>query len=283
MLSNALAKPQPTSRQNGENMTVGTHRTAFSVFWPLSDQEEAINDPIWLLIPAAWGTISTNDQPAINGTTSMSSRDRILKKLRRAQSPFTEVSPPTQHQPMTPIDDTSPAALRARFITEAQAISMTVTECENDTAAINAVCDLVGADQKVLSWDADRIPLAGLHTALNDAGVQVAAHDDSDVRVGITGADAALAATGSLVLMSGPGQYRTVSLLPDLHIVILKADRIIPTLESWFAAQRADDLTAFRVSSNITLVSGPSKTADIAQELIKGAHGPRAVHILLVD
>ena len=213
----------------------------------------------------------------------MSSRDRILKKLRGAQTPFTEVKTPTDYLPMTPLADTSAAALRARFISESRAVYMTVTECENDETAINTLCDLIGEDRRILSWDADRIPLAGLHTILADSGIEIAAHNDGEVRVGVTGVDAALAATGSLVLMSGPGQYRTVSLLPDLHIAVLKADRIMPTLETWFATQRTDDLAAFRTSSNVTIVTGPSKTADIAQELIKGAHGPRAVHVLLIN
>jgi len=213
----------------------------------------------------------------------MSSKDRIFKKLRGAQTPFNAVNAPTDYLPMTPLADTSAAALRARFINEARAVYMTVTECENDETTINTLCDLIGEDRRILCWDADRIPLAGLHSVLNDAGIEIAAHDDGEVRVGVTGVDAALAATGSLVLMSGPGQYRTVSLLPDLHIAVLKADCIMPTLETWFATQRTDDLAAFRAASNVTIVTGPSKTADIAQELIKGAHGPRAVHILLVD
>lgn len=104
--------------------------------------------------------------------------------------------------------------------------------------------------------------------------------DDPSVRVGLSGAPAALAATGSLVLASDTGQYRNASLLPPVHIVIVTTSQIIPDFESWIAEQRANQLDHFRRSSNIVLISGPSKTADIAMELILGMHGPVELHVV---
>ena len=98
----------------------------------------------------------------------------------------------------------------------------------------------------------------------------------------ITGVSTALAATGSLVLESGAGRYRSSSLLPDLHIALMTPERLLPDLEGWQEAQQARGYPAFRESSNTVIVTGPSKTADIGQQLIKGAHGPREVHIFVL-
>jgi L-lactate dehydrogenase complex protein LldG len=102
------------------------------------------------------------------------------------------------------------------------------------------------------------------------------------MRVGITGVDAALAATGSLVLAAGVGKHRVTSLLPPLHIAVVRASQIMPDLESWVAMQRAQGLDAFRRMSSVIVISGPSRTADIAMQLIMGMHGPAELHIILI-
>jgi L-lactate dehydrogenase complex protein LldG len=107
--------------------------------------------------------------------------------------------------------------------------------------------------------------------------------DDASVEVGITGASAALAATGTLVLVSGKGRPRSPSLLPPIHIAVVKTDQIETTLERWVEQQRKDGLDTLRASSNVILISGPSRTADIAMTLVMGMHGPKKMHIILVE
>lgn len=181
---------------------------------------------------------------------------------------------------MTPMADTTPAALRARFIDEAERVSAKVWPCADDAAAIDQILALLGSDTQVMAWDFALIPLAGLREAL--AGRGVSDVRDTDVRVGITGVEAALATTGSLILQAGEGKPRAASLLPPLHIAIVRETQLLPDLEAWFDAQRADGLAAFRASANTVIVTGGSRTADIGQELILGAHGPVEVHIVLV-
>lgn len=94
--------------------------------------------------------------------------------------------------------------------------------------------------------------------------------------VGISGAEAALAETGSLVLASGSETARMTSLLPPVHVVLLPESRIVASLFEW-VKQRPEPMPA-----NLVLVSGPSKTADIEQTLIVGVHGPKRLVVLLV-
>ena len=212
----------------------------------------------------------------------MSSRERILQSLRGAPRPFDPIEKPTTYLPMTPLADQDAASLRQRFIAEAEKLSCKVHQVESPAHALEALLALVEDDKAVISWTLEQLPLPNLAQALAQAGIRVAAPNDPNVRVGISGADAALAATGSLVLVSGAGQYRTASLLPPVHIALVLESQIVPDFENWVAIQRAGELARFRQSSNIVVISGPSRTADIAMQLILGMHGPGELHILLI-
>ncbi len=84
-----------------------------------------------------------------------------------------------------------------------------------------------------------------------------------------------LADTGSVVLVASPEEPRARSLLPDVHISILREDRILGGLEELFRTL-GDDLP-----SSLAIVSGPSRSADIEQRLTVGVHGPGEVHVVL--
>jgi L-lactate dehydrogenase complex protein LldG len=183
---------------------------------------------------------------------------------------------------MVPLDDTSPDALYGRFLHEAQKAACILHEAESSEAAIAAILQIVGEDQTISSWDPAHIPLPGLVEALDKANITRVGQDAS-VRVGLTGVDAALAATGSIVVLSGHGRFRASSLLPPIHIAVLTASQIVPDLESWWAAQKAAGLEQIRQHSNIVVITGPSRTADIAMQLVMGMHGPRELHLVLLD
>ncbi len=105
-----------------------------------------------------------------------------------------------------------------------------------------------------------------------------AIHDpDPTVRVGVTGALAGIADTGSLLLLSGAGHTLTASLLPQVHVVILKTSRIMPTLAN------ALDLDEVRTAAAGVVITGPSRTADIEMTLTIGVHGPGELHVFLID
>lgn len=96
---------------------------------------------------------------------------------------------------------------------------------------------------------------------------------------GLTLATGAIAETGTLLLCPGASEARTLSLVPPLHIVLLEASRIYPTL---YALQQSPHWPQ-PLPTNLLLVSGPSKTADIQQTLAYGAHGPKALVVLVLN
>ena len=122
--------------------------------------------------------------------------------------------------------------------------------------------------------------LAGLQLRRFDAPLEQWKGELFDaIDAGVTGADAGIADTGTLLLRPGAHEPRTLSLVPAVHVAVLMASRLYASLP---AALRALSPQG-DMPSNLLLVSGPSKTADIQQTLAYGAHGPKELVIVLVD
>lgn len=118
--------------------------------------------------------------------------------------------------------------------------------------------------------------LPGVRSGIKDRDElrRVAASADA----GITSADYALADTGSLVMISSVEEARMVSLLPPVHIAVVPAARLLTSLDELFTAvPRPAEIT-----SSMLLITGPSRTADIEQILVRGVHGPGEIHVVLV-
>lgn len=116
-------------------------------------------------------------------------------------------------------------------------------------------------------------------------GVRTGIRETDDMRtaaaaaeVGITSADYALADTGTLVMISSPAEARLVSLLPILHVAVVPRERILTGLDELFTLlpKPADQ------TSSMVLITGPSRTADIEQILVRGVHGPGQITVIIV-
>ncbi len=96
--------------------------------------------------------------------------------------------------------------------------------------------------------------------------------------ISVTPAFCAVAETGSVVLLSGEKTPTTLNFLPDVHIVILFEEQILPRIEDAWVKLRA----AGTMPRTVNFITGPSKTADVEQTLQIGAHGPRDLRVILV-
>jgi hypothetical protein len=90
-----------------------------------------------------------------------------------------------------------------------------------------------------------------------------------------------VAENGSLVLLSGPENPTSLNFLPDHHLVVLRATDLVPHLEQVWTALR--DLGEGGWPRTVNVITGPSRTADIELTIQLGAHGPRSLHVFLVD
>ena len=143
------------------------------------------------------------------------------------------------------------------------------------------------------------VPVDGALTSLG-LSVTVIAHssqDDSQAAtsqkhrqeaeasgLGITGADYAVAETGSVILLPRRGISRLVSLLPPIHIAVVRPQDIIESLDDLFLLRRLDyHRNRGEMGSYLNFITGPSRTADIEQTLIQGVHGPKEVHLVILE
>jgi len=102
--------------------------------------------------------------------------------------------------------------------------------------------------------------------------------------VSVTPAFAGVAETGTLLLASGPGHPSTLNFLPDHHVVVLKASQVSGAYEDAFARLRAARSGAdAAMPRTLNMITGPSRTGDIELTIHLGAHGPRSLHIILID
>ena len=97
---------------------------------------------------------------------------------------------------------------------------------------------------------------------------------------GLTTCLAGLADTGTVILPSGAGLSSLTSLLPRTHLVLLRAKDIYPSFDDWI---RAGGREAIAASSQLTLITGPSRTADVEMILTLGVHGPERLVVFTID
>ncbi|MDD9906137.1 MAG: lactate utilization protein C [Rhodospirillaceae bacterium] len=102
---------------------------------------------------------------------------------------------------------------------------------------------------------------------------------DGTHEVGLTAAFAGIAETGTLMMKSGPAHPTTLNFLPDTHVVVLRASQIVGSYEDAWDRLRADEA----MPRTVNFITGPSRTGDIEQTIFLGAHGPRRMHIVLVE
>jgi L-lactate dehydrogenase complex protein LldG len=100
--------------------------------------------------------------------------------------------------------------------------------------------------------------------------------------VSLTPCHAAIAETGTLMLVSGPQTPTTLNFLPETHIVLVHADQVVATYEDGWDRLRTAE-TSKALPRTVNFITGPSRTADIEQHIELGAHGPRRLHIVVVQ
>lgn len=182
--------------------------------------------------------------------------------------------------------------LCARFAAEANAVGGTALVVHSLDEARAELAKILRARraESALVWRhelLDRLGLAGLLAELGIAALdsESLGKMPRDVRratilaadIGITSADYGIAETGTLAMFSQPDHPRLASLAPPCHVAIVERRQILPDLFDLFAALDEPRLAAAeraKMPSNLTLITGPSKTGDIELQLTTGVHGP---------
>lgn len=206
----------------------------------------------------------------------MDSREAILERVRNALGRKLGQKPLPPPEPL----------LRVRYETADAKLTLfraqlngTLTVVPDAAAAGNAVEKLLDGQSAVAS-DHPFLQACGIP---NIPGVTANPEDlrntCATAGVGITSAYCLLAETGTIVLRACPQEPRLLSLLPPVHIAVVPLDRLLTNLDEMLSmTPRPVDSD----SSAMVLITGPSRTGDIEQMLVRGVHGPGAVHVVIV-
>jgi len=215
----------------------------------------------------------------------VAARERILSRIRRRQerggaapggAEADLVRAYLRAHPRGPLPAVGgDLAVRLRERATASASTVETIGAERDApAAVARYLKACGVEPRGCVWPA----LAHLDWRGAGLALQPRAARGEDA-VGVTGAYCALAETGTLCLVSGPGTPASASLVPETHVALVPASRIVAHMEDAWDLMRAE---LGRLPRAVNYVSGPSRTADIEQTVVLGAHGPSRVHILVI-
>jgi len=217
--------------------------------------------------------------------------ERIRKSLRSAVLPAAANSPVAAAR----IPPGEPEELVEMFVRELKSLGVKVFLPPDSVEAVDVAIGLLQdscPSRELLAWHDSEFPIPELGPALQRAGfarLDANLPADRELRrlrlaelgrasAGLTSAQAGLADSGTLALLSGSKRPRLASLLPPLHISILSKRAIYPNMAAYFQAHPKDVLQA----SNLVFITGPSRTADIEQTLTVGVHGPRELATIIV-
>lgn len=228
------------------------------------------------------------------------SRERMLSRIRtgleQARPMLEREAALVSHDPPAFVHPPE-ADLAEQFAQELTRLECMTYLCPSEASALEVISQILTqhSSKQVLAWDMAQINLAGLTELLAQHEIQlhdirVADNEWADqlqklekANVCISGADVGIAESASIVLRGGPGRPRLASLLAPIYIAVLRRSQLVRGLGEAIDRLRAQypgDL--FADASSLTLISGPSRTADIELTLTLGVHGPREVHAIII-
>lgn len=218
--------------------------------------------------PGSRSTVALKAQGVIS--SSDDARLAILAKVRQAQvrAYIPEAKPGLPARLAYPAMDLP--ALRVRLKAELDLLGVETHVVDTEAGARGMVKALIHG-KTVLSWDKDQLP-CGVAECLEGERVLYGRdprEEQGKADIGLTGCEAALAETGSLAMVQGPGRPRTPSLLPYVHVVVVRGSDIVLGMGEFFERYKAQAVLPYAV-----FVTGPSRTADIELSLTLGVHGP---------
>jgi L-lactate dehydrogenase complex protein LldF len=233
----------------------------------------------WMRMPAFTGWGLSKDMPRPAGRT-------FHERWAKGEIEGRTAGRPVQSRPAAPAAEKEAEAsgslgegaesLVERFSVELTTLGGFFNRCEASElpARLADFLEQHGIDS-ICAWEGDTLP-PDLLEGLKSRGIRIGHEMDPTALIGLTGAAAGIAETGTLVLPGGPGRPQTASLLPEVHLAILSEGDIYESL------QQALQIREIQESASIALVTGPSRTADIEMTLTIGVHGPREVHVFCV-
>jgi L-lactate dehydrogenase complex protein LldG len=206
------------------------------------------------------------------------SREKVLKKVRNAliyktDNPFPHID---FDVPLYNISNESPDVI---FATELMNAGGKFVYCENDVDLVENLSAINQQDD----WHNVYCSDPAIQYILTQAGIPFHADEEDfhDIKIGVTGCEFLVSRLGSIMVSSKQESGRRLNVFPEVHVVIAYTWQLVPDLKQALAEIKEKYITA--LPSPISVITGPSRTADIEKTLVMGAHGPRELYVFLVE
>jgi L-lactate dehydrogenase complex protein LldG len=204
-------------------------------------------------------------------------KERMLKKIRQAllqkrENPY----PQLEDQPLYPAYEDSLAVLFAEQLTH---VKGQFVFCEDELQLVEQLVLLAEKEK----WNQIYVWEKAIQKVLDSVGFPYMSTDEGfeGVQVGITGCEALIARTGSVLVHNANPSGRRLSVFPPVHVVIARSSQLVLDLSDAF--NQLEQKYGTQHPSLISVITGPSRTADIEKTLVLGAHGPKSLYVFLID
>lgn len=226
---------------------------------------------------------------------SSRSREEILHRVRKGLSNVKDPAPVLPYDRDFSIEGNEiienlrnmQDKLVGQFVTEVENVNTTVIKSKNSEKLVQTVLKLTKEKQvnSFAVWDTPYLKELGLKKRLNEEGLKVVTVRNKNrlakADIGITEVDYAIADTGTIVLLTEKERPRGVSLLPPIHLAIVRPENIVGNIRELFILLKEGIDESGDIKSCMTFITGPSRTADIELNLTLGVHGPKELFVLI--
>lgn len=177
--------------------------------------------------------------------------------------------------------------LKSQFISEIQNVNTNVIEADKEENIVAALLRFI--EEKELGsfsiWESEFLKELKIKDELKNTGLKlITAKNKNRIAksdIGITEVDYAIVDTGTLVLLTKKNQPRSVSLLPPIHLAIVRPENLVRNIKDLFIILKSNLEEEQDITSCMTFITGPSRTADIELNLTLGVHGPKELYVVI--
>lgn len=220
----------------------------------------------------------------------------VLDDVRRALGRTATMAPEPLESFVEPTIKADVTELITRFTEEATAVRAQVHRVSDKPQFVDKLAEICAADKghEIALSKAELFAEIDLGSMLIARGFSTSPeldaldHDSFTARLancgaGVTAVDYAIAETGTIVLSSDEPSALLVSLLPPVHIALLRSSQIMASLDEVISRLSKERINQADPSRSITLITGPSRTSDVELVLSIGVHGPKELHVIILE
>ncbi|MCH8014659.1 MAG: lactate utilization protein [Candidatus Dadabacteria bacterium] len=226
---------------------------------------------------------------------SNNSREEILHTIRKGlkgvdpEKTFDDRNFQFEAEEVQKLIEEQQGNLETQFIGELNKVNTNVIEAGSEDEVKSFLQDIIKEKElkSFAIWESQFLKKINLKQDFKDIGLKLITAKNknrmANADIGITEVDYAIADTGTLVLLTDKNQPRSVSLLPPIHVAIVRPENLVRNIKDLFIILKSRLQNSEDITSCMTFITGPSRTADIELSLTLGVHGPKELYVVILS